>query len=84
MTAETATQIQPALLTIPQVCEYLNIARPTFYNLRASGKFAPLPVNLCSKVLYQKEEIENWVKAGLPHRKQWQVMKREFQNERRR
>ena len=71
-------KIEPALLTIPQVCEYLNIARATFYNLRASGKFAPLPVNLCRKVLYRKTEIERWVQADCPHRKIWQSQRKEL------
>ncbi len=70
-------QVEPALLNIEQTCQILNIARPTFYNLRASGKFAPLPVGLCRKVLYRRDELENWIQAGLPHRKQWQFMKKE-------
>jgi len=73
MTAETA-KIEPALLTIPQVCEYLNIKRATFYKLNASGAFAPLPVNLCRKVLYQRTEVEAWQAAKCPHRRQWLAM----------
>jgi len=73
-------QIEPALWTIFEVCQYLNIARPTFYNLRASGKFAPLPVGLCRKVLYLRFEVEAWLKAGCPHRKQWQLLKKEIRS----
>jgi len=71
MTVETAAKIEPALLTIPQVCTYLNISRAEFYRLNATGKFAPLPVGLCRKVLYQKEEILDWISAKCPHRKVW-------------
>ncbi len=73
MTAETPVKIEPALLTIPQVCEYLNIARPTFYKINATGAFGLLPVKLgtCRKVLYRKDEIERWIQADCPHRKQW-------------
>ncbi len=75
MTTEGSEKIQPALLTIQQVCELLNISRGEFYRLNASGKFAPLQVGLCRKVLYLKKEIENWLNAGCPHRKQWQIIK---------
>jgi len=39
-------KIEPALLTITQVCEYLNIARATFYKINATGAFGLLPVRL--------------------------------------
>lgn len=75
MTVEAPEKIEPALLTIPQVCSLLNISRAEFYRLNQSGKFAPLQVGLCRKVLYNREEIENWIEAGCPHRKIWQTTK---------
>ena len=77
MTAETSEKIQPALLTIPQVCTYLNIARPTFYKINATGAFGLLPIKLgtCRKVLYSRAELDAYVRAGCPHRKLWQSMK---------
>lgn len=39
-------KIEPALLTIAQVCEYLNIKRATFYKINATGAFGLLPVNI--------------------------------------
>jgi len=75
MATEQPDRIQPALLTIPQVCEYLNIARPTFYKLSATGGFGLLPVKLgmCRKVLYSRTELDAYVRAGCPHRKVWQM-----------
>ena len=73
-----ATTITPALLTIAQVCEVLNISRAEFYRLDASGKFTPLRVGLWRKVLYRKSEIEGWIDAGCPHRRIWSNMKKEF------
>lgn len=78
MTAKTPEKIVPALLTIPQVCQLLNISRAEFYRLNQSGKFAPLSVGLCRKVLIRKDEIEHWVRAGCPHRRQWQTTKKDF------
>ena len=68
-------KIEPALLTIQQVCAYLNVSRAEFYRLDSTGKFAPLSVGLCRKRLYLRTEIENWIQAGLPHRKIWQSIK---------
>jgi len=80
MTDTTPEKIQPALLTIPQVCEYLNIARPTFYKINATGAFGILPIRLgtCRKVLYSRIELYAYVRAGCPHRKQWQIVKKDF------
>ena len=77
MTNQSPETIQPALLTIPQVCSYLNIARPTFYKINATGAFGLLPIRLgtCRKVLYSRAELDGYVRAGCPHRKQWQSMK---------
>jgi len=77
MTAETPDKIEPALLTIPQVCEYLNIKRATFYRLNATGAFGLLPIKLgiCRKVLYSRVELDSYVRAGCPHRRQWQAQK---------
>ncbi|MBL7145827.1 MAG: helix-turn-helix domain-containing protein [Phycisphaerae bacterium] len=80
MTTDTPQQIQPALLTISQVCAYLNIARPTFYKIKATGAFGLLPVKLgtCRKVLYSRFELDAYLRAGCPHRKQWQIQKKEI------
>ncbi|MBN2457321.1 MAG: helix-turn-helix domain-containing protein [Sedimentisphaerales bacterium] len=71
-------KIEPALLTIPQICVLLNISRAEFYRLDSSGKFAPLQTGLCRKRLYLRSEIEGWIRAGCPHRKVWQSMKTKF------
>ncbi|HBG26983.1 MAG: hypothetical protein A2Y10_15380 [Planctomycetes bacterium GWF2_41_51] len=70
--------IQPELLTISDVCKMLNISRAEFYKLNASGKFAPLKVDLCRKILYNRTEIENWIRSGCVHRKQWQILKGKY------
>ena len=78
MTAETPDKIEPVLLTVEQTCQLINVGRAELYRLRASGKFAPLPVQLCRKVLFVKSEILSWIQAGCPHRKVWQSMKTKF------
>ena len=73
-------KIEAALLTIPQVCQYLNIKRATFYKINATGAFGLLPVKLgCRKVLYSRTELMEWLNARppCPHRKQWQIQRKE-------
>lgn len=72
MTSEST--IQPELLGIPDILKMLNLGHSTFYALCSSGKFAPLPVNLCRKVLYQRAEVDAWLAAKCPHRRQWLAM----------
>ena len=80
MAAETPERIKPVLLTISQVCAYLNIARATFYKINATGAFGLLPIKLgtCRKVLYSRIELDAYVRAGCPHRKIWQIQKKEI------
>jgi len=81
MTSNTEPlRIEPALFTIPQVCEYLNIKRATFYKINATGAFGLLPVRLgtCRKVLYSRAELDSYIKAGCPPRRQWQSQRKEM------
>ncbi len=85
MTAETPVKIEPALLTIPQVCEYLNIKRATFYKINATGAFGLLPIKLgtCRKVLYSKDELDAYLKAStitgkFINRRHWQNQRKEL------
>ena len=59
-------RIEPALLTIPQVCEHLNIKRATFYKIKDTGVFGLLPIKLGTsrKVLYSKIELDAYLKAS--------------------
>jgi predicted DNA-binding transcriptional regulator AlpA len=66
---QSSEMIAPALLTILQVCQLLNVSHAEFYRLNTSGKFVPLSTGLCRKRLYIRVEIEAWIRADLPHRK---------------
>lgn len=81
MPPEAPDKIEPALLTILQVCEYLNIGRATFYKINATGAFGLLPVKLlgCKKILYSRAELDAYVKSNCPHRKLWQAQRNEIQ-----
>jgi predicted DNA-binding transcriptional regulator AlpA len=77
-------RIEPALLTIPDICQYLNIKRATFYNLNSTGAFGLLPIKLgtCRKVLYSKIELDAYLKASTAigkfiNRQIWQNQQRD-------
>jgi predicted DNA-binding transcriptional regulator AlpA len=79
---------EAALLTIPEVCLYLNVKRATFYNLNATGTFGLLPLRLgnCRKVLYSKIELDAYLKAStiqgkFINRQQWQNSRKDYLNE---
>jgi len=78
MSDNTSEKIEPALLTIPQVCQLINVGRAELYRLKASGAFAPLPVGLCRKVLYLRSEVEDWLSKKCPHRRVWQAQRKEL------
>ena len=78
-------RIEPALLTIPQVCQYLNICRAELYRIKQSGALGVLPVRLstCRKALYSRSELDAYIKAStiagkFINRQQWQIQKKEF------
>jgi hypothetical protein len=78
-------KIEPALLTIPQVCQILNISRPEFYARKATGEFGLLPLGLgaCRKVLYSRFELEVYLRTSTIegkciHRQQWQKIRKDL------
>jgi len=81
MSTNYCPEIEPALLTVQQVCRLLNISRAEFYRINATGAFGPLPVRLgtCRKVLYSRAEVEDWLKAKCPHKRIWQAQRKEVQ-----
>lgn len=75
MASSEQKSVEPALLNIEQTCRFLNISQATYFRISSSGKLGPLPIKLCSKNLYIKTELEQWVNNGCPHRKLWQSIK---------
>jgi predicted DNA-binding transcriptional regulator AlpA len=78
MADKSPERIEPLMLDIRALCTCLSIKRATYYKISANGTLGPLPIKLCKKVLYSKGEIERWVQAGCPHRKQWQIQRKEM------
>jgi len=83
MNAETPEKIEPALLTVEQTCQFLNIGKTLLYSRLSSESFGVLPIRAGRKVLFSKAELEAYVHAStltghLIPRQQWQTMKSDF------
>ena len=63
---------EPLLIDVLTACRMLSISRSKFYEARAAGQFAPQVLKISSKLLIRRAELEDWILAGCPHRKNWQ------------
>ena len=67
--------IEPALLTIEQTCQFLNIGKTLLYRRLSSECFGVMPIRIGRKVLFSRKELQAYVDAGMPPRPKWQAMK---------
>ncbi len=64
--------VSPALLSKAQVGKFLGgMSVASVERLHASGRLGPLPVRLGRLVRWRRDELEEWVAAGLPNREVW-------------
>jgi len=68
MAVETCEKL---LLSVGDVCRALNISRSSFFSLRSAGRIPLTPVRLSSKLLYRRDEVEQWVAQGCPAAERW-------------
>lgn len=65
--------VLPALLNKAQLGRFLgNVSIATIERLHSTGRLGPRPVKLGRLVRWRRDEIEAWIKAGLPWRTQWE------------
>lgn len=72
---DESPKIEPALLTVEQTCQFLNVSRALLYSRLSGQVFGVLPIRIGRKVLFSKAELEAYVKAGMPSRQKWQAMR---------
>ncbi len=71
------TKIEAALLTPDETAAFLNMKKTTFYGLLSTGRIGPEPIRFSKrKVLWSREELQEWVGARCPIRDRWREMKR--------
>jgi excisionase family DNA binding protein len=64
--------MESLLLSAEDSAELLGIGRTLFYSMHSSGRLGPMPVKLGRRVLWNRKELEAWVRAKCPARKIWQ------------
>ena len=70
--------IEPALLTVQQTCQFLNISRALLYSRLSSEVFGIIPIRIGRKVLFSRKELQAYIDAGMPTRTKWQAMKKQY------
>lgn len=66
----------PALLDAHQAAAFLKLSATTLKRMRRSGRFGPEPVVFSKRLVrYSRAELESWVAAGCPTRKDWAARK---------
>jgi len=63
---------EPLLIPVSGVCRLLSILRSSFFSLRSAGRIPLQPVRLSSKLLYRRDEVEQWVAKGCPAAGRWE------------
>jgi predicted DNA-binding transcriptional regulator AlpA len=65
---------KPLLMCDREAAAMIGISRAHFHRLRAAGKFGPPAIRLGRKVMYEREAVALWVKAGCPDASTWRAM----------
>jgi excisionase family DNA binding protein len=68
------TETKPLLIPDVEAAALLGVSRAHLHRLRAAGKFGPPAIRLGRKVVYEREAIERWVRAGCPDSATWRAM----------
>jgi len=64
------------LLRAVDVGRILNLSKRQIFRLNSSGKI-PAPIRIGGAVRWAESTIADWLAAGAPDRKTWEVMKQE-------
>jgi len=72
--AKCESAVQSLAVNVTQLAEMLSVSSRSIWRLSDSGKL-PKPVRLGRSVRWNRREIEEWVEAGCPSRRQWNLMK---------
>ncbi len=51
--------MEKRLLTVKEVCEYLNVSKPTVYRLIKEGKLKPIKIGKATR--FEKEDIDKFI-----------------------
>jgi len=64
-------QLPPLMVGADQTARLLGISRTTLYAMHANGQLGPCPHKYGRRSLWERAELEAWIKAGSPSRQAW-------------
>lgn len=74
MTASVQKSVAPpaSLLTLDEAAAVAGVSASTFKRLARSGRVGPTPVRFSARLVrWSRPELEAWIAAGCPTRKEW-------------
>ena len=60
------------LLSANDLARRLNVSRRSIWRWRSAGKL-PAPVVVGRLIRWRRDEIERWIAAGCPNRREWEA-----------
>jgi len=67
-------QIKEKLLSTETVAQILSLSKRTIHRLNSAGLICR-PLRISGSVRYLESELMAWIKAGMPHRAEWETKK---------
>ena len=68
--------LEPSLLTLDEAAVVAGVSASTFKRLARAGRVGPMPVRFSARLVrWSRPELEQWIAAGCPTRKDWQARK---------
>ncbi len=66
--------LQPSiLLSADDLAHLLCLSKRSVWRFHSADKL-PKPIRLGRSVRWRRDEIEKWIAAGLPHRRDWEAL----------
>jgi len=69
-----ASLVEPQTLGRRDAARFCGVSLATWDRHTAAGK-VPRPIRLGGRVLWRRGELQAWLDAGCPDRRQWDVMR---------
>ena len=70
----TPSQESSLLLSIDDLAHLLSVSKRNVWRLRSAGEM-PAPLYIGRLVRWRREEIERWIAAGMPGRRESETLK---------
>ncbi|HUU19746.1 MAG TPA: helix-turn-helix domain-containing protein [Sedimentisphaerales bacterium] len=68
-----ADTLMPLLVDFTTASKMLSISRATLYSMSSDGRLGVMVQHIGRRALLNRQELENWVNAGMPSREKWML-----------